>query len=90
MFTYVENLSQKTEDGKISVNLGSQAESKKMNPYYDTRYLANPIEVGEVLFRPTTMESRQRARRAIEIAHEFEKRQYVPIPEAKSVSPSNK
>jgi len=55
--------------------IASQSLNSPMIKYYDTRYLAHPIEVGQVLMRPSTSESRQRAQRARTIQHKFETRQ---------------
>ena len=91
--TFITNDSNKhnaSPEKGISVNMNTvPSESKALVPYYDTRYLANPIEVGDVLYRPSTMDSRQRARRAVEIAHAFEKKPHLSIAEAKQSPPKN-
>jgi hypothetical protein len=70
---------QKTSPGQKDVfsAIQSQSESKPLVPFYDTRYLANPIEVGEVLSRPATTDSRHRAKRVTQIAHEVERRLHI-------------
>ncbi len=76
---YLMIVLQKTASKNKSIfdAIQSQSESKPLVPFYDTRYLANPIEVGDVLSRPATTESRHRAKRVTEIAHEVERRLHI-------------
>lgn len=66
-----EQLGNDGEDAITSSVLGSINERKistPMNPFYDTRYISNNIDVGEVFKRPATMEARKRAQRALEVS----------------------
>lgn len=63
---------------KVKSALGAIASQNGAVPlklHYDTRYVANPIEVGEVFSRPYSVESRARAQRAREIAQKQKDRQ---------------
>ena len=53
----------------------SQSLNSPLIKYYDTRYVANPIEVGEVFSRPNTVDARARAKRALSISTKYNARQ---------------
>jgi hypothetical protein len=55
--------------------IATQNTAPPLQRHYDTRYLASPIEVGEVFSRPLSVESRARAHRAREIAQKHKERQ---------------
>lgn len=63
------------EEDLTDLKVSSLADREdKLIPFYDVRHLPNAIQVGEVLKRPETMESRQRARRALDVVAFTEKR----------------
>jgi len=55
--------------------IASQNIAAPLIKYYDTRYVANPIEVGEVFTRPKTVDARARAKRALAISDKYNARQ---------------
>lgn len=59
------------EESKVLLSLGDNMKDVSLLPYYDMRYTANSVEVGEVFRRPQTMDSRKRALRAVEVAKTF-------------------
>jgi hypothetical protein len=63
-----------TTGSKLSDSLTSEG-SESLVPYYDHRHRPHDIEVGDILKRPLTMESRKRAHRALEVAHQLSEKQ---------------
>jgi C1A family cysteine protease len=63
----------------LDVHISNQKE-QKLVPFYDTRHLASPKTVGEVLKRPETRESRKKAHRALEVVAYTERRRLAHTP----------
>lgn len=56
------------EEVKLLHSIPDNVKDTSLLPFYDSRYTANSVEVGEVFRRPNTMDSRKRASRAVEVA----------------------
>lgn len=67
-----QKVAERVEEGfmmsSVLDSINERKISTPMNPFYDTRYISNNIDVGEVFKRPATVESRKSAQRALEVS----------------------